>query len=141
MKIKTTLFACIAVALAACSTPAREQVLATEAAFEQMVAEKGLSEAFRYFAADSAVILRENNRLIQGKEAIGQYYKVQELTPAKVTWHPETVEVSDCGTMASTYGHFRWEIRLPDETVQVREGVFHTVWKRQKDGAWRYIWD
>jgi ketosteroid isomerase-like protein len=21
------------------------------------------------------------------------------------------------------------------------KGIFHTVWKKQKDGSWKYVWD
>jgi ketosteroid isomerase-like protein len=32
---------------------------------------------------------------------------------------------------------------IPREAGEVGEyqGVFHTVWKRQPDGTWKYVWD
>jgi len=42
----------------------------TEKAFEKMASEKGLAEAFYYFADENAVIKRGNDSLIIGKENI-----------------------------------------------------------------------
>jgi hypothetical protein len=53
---------------------AREEILKTEKAFEEMASEKGLAEAFYYFADNNAVIKRGNDSLITGKENIRSYY-------------------------------------------------------------------
>jgi ketosteroid isomerase-like protein len=119
----------------------RKEILQTEKAFEKMAAEKGIAEAFYEFAADSAVILRENDTLIAGKENIRLYYERKNAVGATVNWTPDFVDVADCGTLAYTYGRYVWKIRNHlGEPVEYR-GVFHTVWKKQKDGTWKYTWD
>jgi len=52
----------------------KEEIYGTEKAFEKMSADKGLQEAFYFFAADSAVIKRQNDTLIVRKENIRNYY-------------------------------------------------------------------
>jgi ketosteroid isomerase-like protein len=43
--------------------------------------------------------------------------------------------------MAYTYGKYIWKIKETDSTFVEYKGVFHTVWKRQKDNSWKYVWD
>lgn len=119
----------------------RKEILDTEKAFEKMASEKGIPAAFYHFADDRAVIKRENDTLIIGKEQIKMYYENQTPEGATVNWTPDFIDVSDCGNMAYTYGKYVW--KLTDETGKQLElnGVFHTVWKRQADKNWKYVWD
>ena len=119
----------------------KEEVFAAEKAFEAMAAEKGLAEAFSWFAAEDAVILRGNDSLIAGKEGIRNYYLQPVFSAATVNWTPGRIGVSDDGNLAWTYGPFVWKLIREEGDTVVTRGVFHTVWKRQKDGTWRYLWD
>ena len=119
----------------------KSEILLTEKAFEKMTAEKGIAEAFYFFAAESAVIKRENDTLIVGKNAIRDYYDKKGNKNATVNWSPDFIEVSNDGTMAYTYGKYLWQLKGEKaDTVQYK-GVFHTVWKRQSDKSWKYVWD
>lgn len=115
------------------------EIVKTEKDFEKLVAKKGLAEGFYQFADSSAVIKRENDTLITGKDNIRKYYSKQ--TDATVTWTPEFVSVAEAGDMAYTYGKYRWISKNATGKEHVLEGVFHTVWKKQKDGSWKYVWD
>ncbi|HSD06430.1 YybH family protein [Flavobacterium sp.] len=118
------------------------QIVKTEKDFEQLVAEKGLAEGFYQFADSNAVIKREHDTLIIGKENIKNYYSNPKYQNKTVTWSPDDVRVSDAGDMASSYGKYIWTSKdTTSGKEQVLKGVFHTVWKKQKDGSWKYIWD
>lgn len=56
-------------------------------------------------------------------------------------WTADVIEVSDDGTMASTYGKYIWKIKKANGEIAEFKGIFHTVWKKQKDNSWKYIWD
>ena len=117
------------------------EIAQTEKAFEKMASEKGIAEAFYYFADEKAVIKRENDTLIQGKENIKIYYEKRNNRNATVNWTPDFIEVSDCGTLGYTYGKYVWKIKNEkDESVEYK-GIFHTVWKKQNDNTWKYVWD
>ena len=118
----------------------KQEIISTEASFQTMAHDKGIAEAFAHYADENAVIKRENDTLIIGKEAIRNYYLNKKLTTATVTWKPDFVEVSLDGTLAYTYGKYQWKIN-EDNTIKEYKGVFHTVWKRQDDGKWLYVWD
>jgi len=119
----------------------KNEILQTEKAFQKMTVEKGIAEAFHFFADSAAVINRGNDSLITGKENILVYYTRKKLDHATVTWTPDFVEVSECGTLAWTYGKYTWKTTDKEGKPVEYKGVFHTVWKRQKDGSWKYVWD
>ncbi|MHB1048693.1 MAG: YybH family protein [Bacteroidota bacterium] len=119
----------------------KQEIMETEKAFEAMAAEKGIAEAFSFFAAENGVVKRQNDTLIAGKQNIFRYYENEQMKRAKVQWTPDVIEVSDDGSMASTYGKYLWQIPAENGDTAEYRGVFHTVWKKQPDGEWRYIWD
>jgi ketosteroid isomerase-like protein len=119
----------------------KKEIFRAEKAFEKMAAEKGVAEAFYYFADEDAVIKRENDTLIIGKENIKNYYTKNNSQDATVHWTPDFTDVSGDGTMAYTYGKYIWKIKNKEGAITEYKGVFHTVWKKQKDGNWKYVWD
>ena len=128
-----------------CSQPNKEQlkqdIVRAEKAFEKMCAEKGVAEAFYFFADDSATILRQNDTLITGKENIKIYYSKDSYKAAHVNWSSDFVEVSASGDLAYTYGKYVWKAKDKTGKDVEYKGVFHTVWKKQKDNSWKYVWD
>jgi ketosteroid isomerase-like protein len=119
----------------------KKEIFNTEKAFEKMASEKGVAQAFYYFADENAVIHRENDTLIKGKENIKIYYdKVNAKNPI-VNWTADFVDVSDCGTLGYTYGKFVWKLKNTNGEIVEYKGVFHTVWKKQKDNNWKFVWD
>jgi ketosteroid isomerase-like protein len=144
--MKTIIFVSISVLLiTSCAQVDKEEIkkeiFQAEKAFEKMAAEKGIAEAFYYFAADSAVIKRENDTLIVGKDNIKMYYSKSDDKNTTVNWTPDYIDVSDCNSLAYTYGKYVWKIKNQEGAITEYKGVFHTVWKKQKDGNWKYVWD
>lgn len=119
----------------------KKEIFQTEKAFESMTLEKGIADAFYHFADENAVIKRENDTLIVGKENIKLHYAKKNLKNASVNWTPDFIDVSSCGTLAYTYGKYVWKVKNNEGSVTEYKGVFHTVWKKQKDNSWKYVWD
>lgn len=117
----------------------QQEIVAAEAAFEKMASEKSIAQAFYEFADANATINR--GELIHGRKAILDFYKKAGLDKARLQWAPDSVFVSEAGDMAYTYG--KYKMTLPDSSGQImtKTGIFHTVWKRQLDGSWKYVWD
>jgi len=118
-----------------------QEVYQTEKTFEEMCADEGISEAFHFFASDGAVIKRQNDTLIIGKANIRDYYNNPVYKKAVVSWTPDFIDVSECGNMAYTYGKYLWKIKDEKGDTTEYRGVFHTVWKRDSEGTWKYVWD
>jgi hypothetical protein len=117
------------------------EIAQTEKAFEKMASEKGIAEAFYYFADEKAIIKRENDTLIMGRENIKIYYGKRSYKNTTVNWTPDFIEVSDCGTLGYTYGKYVWKIKNANDNAVEYKGIFHTVWKKQNDNTWKYVWD
>lgn len=120
---------------------ARDEIRRAEKDFERMAAEKGIAEAFYFFADTSAVIKRENDTLITGRDAIRNYYSADYFKSASVKWSPDFTDASEDGKLGYTYGKYIWQSKDSSGKIHETTGVFHTVWKKQKDGAWKYTWD
>ena len=116
----------------------KQEVLDTEQKFAQMVAKEGLHAAFLAFAAEDAVLMR-NNKLVIGLAEIDQLYKGNDATGLE--WTPDFVDVANSGDMAYTYGNYTFKSLDPAGNGAINSGVFHTVWKRQDDGEWKFVWD
>lgn len=120
----------------------KKEIFQTEKDFEKMAAEKGIAEAFYFFADEKAVVKRENDSLIIGNENIKLYYEKKNLdSTTVVNWTPDFIDVAGDGSLAYTYGNYVWKFKDEHGTATEYKGVFHTVWKKQKDGGWKYVWD
>lgn len=119
---------------------ARREVLEAEEAFAGMARQEGVPAAFLAFAADSAVLNR-NNRIIKGKAAIEAYFAQSTLKEVSLEWAPEFVEVSSSGDMGYTFGPYQFSaVDTAGQKIEAG-GIFHTVWQRQSDGSWKYVYD
>ncbi len=115
-------------------------IIQTEKEFAEMAKQKDVAEAFLYYAAEDAVLFR-NNTLIKGKKAIKDYFEKQTLKDIKIEWKPDYVDVANSGDLAYTYGHFTFSGIKPDGQSIKADGIFHTIWKKQKNGKWKFVWD
>jgi len=120
----------------------KNEIIKTEQNFAKMAGEEGITKAFITYAAEDAVVMR-NNVLVIGKENLAKHFEKQSSGPKdeKLSWKPDFVDVSASGDLAYTYGHFTYAYTDSTGTKIESNGVFHTVWKRQADGSWLFVWD
>ena len=111
----------------------------TEAAFSKMAADSGIAKAFIFFADDSAVLFRANT-LYKGIENITTLVNQQPNKGVTLEWSPDFIDVASSGDLGYTYGKFIFSVTDSTGTTST-EGMFHTVWKKQADGSWKYVWD
>ncbi len=135
------IFLCIECSHSKSKEEVKNEIFQTEKAFEKMASENGIASAFYYFADENAVIKRENDTLILGKENIKIYYEKKSINNATINWTPDFINVSDCGDLGYTYGKYTRKMKDKEGKIVEHKGIFHTVWKRQKDDKWKYVWD
>lgn len=105
-------------------------VIAAERAFAADGAERGWAAAFRRAAAPDAITLSPDP--VNAQEQLAQFQGDGETTLA---WAPAYAGVSRDGGFGFTTGPF-WS--------RGREGIighYFTVWRRQDDGSWKWIFD
>ena len=118
----------------------KSEILKTEQAFAEMVKKEGLKKAFLTYADENAVLNR-NNSLVKGKLEIEKYFDNQTLQDVKLEWKPDFIDVSESGDLAYTYGNYNFEAKDTSGQIIQSNGIFHTVWKKQADGKWLFVWD
>ncbi len=148
MRIRLHSFTLLLLFCLSCDTyedsPERRQWLgeikAVEEEFNRMARDSGLSAAFGHFATEHAVLQREG-RFIKGRDSIIAYYERNTSPTIDLSWKPTYIDVSDDGSLGYTYGKFKYTMIDSGGAKNEQSGVFHTVWRRQDDGSWRYVWD
>lgn len=118
----------------------KQEIEDTELAFSRLAMDSGIEKAFKSYAAPDAVMKREN-RLISGYDSIVVYLDKNRQAGAELSWTPEFISVSESGDLAYTYGRYIYTFPDSSGVIQKQEGFFHTVWKRQPDGKWKFVWD
>ena len=129
---RAVLIAACLVGLVAARPPMRHQpdpssVFAAEIAFNRLARDKGQWTAFRETAADDAVMFVPQRVLAK------IWLKGRADPPKPVSWTPSVIHVSCDGNLAASTGN--WQ--RPDGTV----GYFTTIWRRDKQGVWKWVLD
>jgi ketosteroid isomerase-like protein len=119
---------------------AKQEIVQTEKAFEALAKEKGLSEAFSFYA-DSAATINRGNNLVHGKDSIRLVYLSPKYNGVTLEWKPDFVDVSASADFGYTYGEYTFTAKDSTGKAVSSHGYFHTVWKKQAKGNWRYVWD
>lgn len=121
---------------------AKEDMLRTDREFSRATGEHGL-EGFSSFLADEVTTLRPDAPLLRGKQALAARWAPLLNDPAvKIEWHPLTAEVAgsaDFGYTVGTYQITRANAEGPASIVGT--GKYITIWRKQKDGAWKVVFD
>jgi len=142
--ISLFLFA-IALASCNCSAPANDSskdtaaVIQTDKDFNDYAAKHGQGAAFILFADSSMVQMNQNELPTVGIAALRAVFAKQHDTVSKLTWTPERGEAS--GNIGYTYGWWKFRTKTKAGSDTIYQGVYVTVWKRQKDGSWKYVLD
>lgn len=118
----------------------KKEIVQTEKEFEDMAAEKGVAQAFYYFAADSAAMGRKNS-VIVGREEILKYYEKWTYKNVVLKWAPDFVDAAESGEIGYTYGKAYFSALDSTGNKIESNHYFHTVWKKQPDGKWKFVWD
>jgi ketosteroid isomerase-like protein len=119
---------------------ALEQVRAADTAFSALAQRVGTGRAFGDFAADNAQIFSTPGEFITGPRAISESFGPSGTSGALV-WHPVAGDVAQSGDLGFTVGNAVFTGRREDGGQVVRYSKYLTVWKKQRDGAWRYVVD
>lgn len=112
-----------------------DELLQTDADFAETAREQGYRKAFTEYMDDDAVLLRDNHLPIIGGDAV-RYVNSMNDSTFTVDWSPQAGDVSSSGDLGFTYGVY--ELRTDTER---QTGTYVTVWRRNKEGRWRYVLD
>jgi ketosteroid isomerase-like protein len=118
-------------------TQLEQEIREVEQEFQHLANQKGLAYAFTTFA-DTQAIIHRNGMLINTHYQIGKYYSKYDSLNLKLQWSPDSIIVAQSGDLAFSFGEFQLFKVGKNDTLR---GYYQTLWKRQLDGGWKYIWD
>jgi ketosteroid isomerase-like protein len=117
-----------------------QQIIDTDRDFSKMASDKGISEAFIFYADEKVIKPSPGQQPVVGKFALLEWYKKNPANGFKLTWEPLKAEVS--GQLGYTFGGYTLVTKttdgLRDTTLY---GNYVSIWKQKKDGTWRYVLD
>ena len=122
------MIAALLLAAQAATAPAPQTAIDAERAFAADAQKLGQWTAFRKYATDDALMFVPQPTNAQA------FLKDRKDPPVSVFWWPGRSYVSCDGTVAINTGPW---VREWGKSV----GYFTTVWKRQADGGWKWVYD
>ena len=105
--------------------------------FSRLSEEKGMKAAFIEYIDSNGVLLRPNEMPIVGANAI-DYLIQQNDTGYSLTWQPNNAEISTSGDLGYSYGIYAMRPASKDTVIY---GTYTSIWKKQKDGKWKFVLD
>jgi len=116
------------------------QVLEADRSFNKMAQENGIEKAFIYYADEKVIKPQPGRQPIVGKFALIESYRSNPPVDYTLTWEPLRAEAS--GTLAYTFGGYELVSKTKDGLRDSTQyGNYVSIWRRKKDGSWRYVLD
>ena len=116
--------------VAASAAADTRDVADAERAFAAMARDKGAASAFRAFVADDGILF-----IPEPKPAKAFLERAVE-PPGSLRWWPVYAGIARSGDLGFATGPF-----IQEAGDRESHGWFFTVWRRQEDGAWRWVLD
>ena len=92
--------------------------------------------------ADDAIVISSGQPTLHGKKEIRQMVEVSFKSPGfKISWEPESAEISKNGDMGYLIEHD--DMTMNDSTGKAVTQQYKslTIWKKQTDGSWKNVVD
>jgi ketosteroid isomerase-like protein len=116
-----------------------EPILTADRAFNDAVA-AGDRARFRSFIAADATFGGGADALRGPDAVVAAWEPFFAANGPRLTWMPTHGELLGSGDLGYTVG--TWERRVPTNgEIRVTKGNYLTVWRREKDGSWKVIYD
>jgi ketosteroid isomerase-like protein len=104
--------------------------------FSDFSKEHGMRKAFLEYIDDDGVMMKDNSLPLKGAKAIDLLVSMNDST-VQLIWEPQGGDIAASGELGYTYGIYE----LRDAANNVQRGTYVTIWKKQKDGKWKFVLD
>jgi ketosteroid isomerase-like protein len=141
--VATAAFALVPALVAGQSPPAeraRAELLKTDVEFSETAQKLGIAEAFVKYADPGATMLPANEHAVTGADGIRKQFAAMRAGTT-LEWKPYKAEAAASGDLGYTLGTYEMRSTGDDGSPVVRYGKYCSVWKKQKDGRWKWVVD
>ena len=132
----------VIVLLSACHTKetdfskqASQEIINADKAMNLLASKEGFYKALLHYADENVIKPNEGVLPIIGKTAL-QLTWAEKPVSKEITWEPLLAEASVSGDLGYTFGNWKYTTK---DTVMY--GNYYTIWKKQTDGAWKFVMD
>jgi len=139
--------ACILILWGCAQTPdlemVKSQLLEVDREFSQLALEKGADAAFLAYMAEDAIIYPYKGDPLEGRDAYQDLATrlAESGIQRTLHWEPHFSDAAHSGDLGYTLGSYRSSLTNPDGEQEVTTGHYITVWKKQADGTWKFVFD
>ena len=142
-KMKLPCVICVVLILGSCqaddTSKLKQQIIDTDRNFSKMASEKGIAQAFIYYADEKVIKPNAGQQPVVGKFALLEWYKNNPVGYT-LAWEPLKAEVS--GQLGYTFGGYTLVTKTDDGLRDTTHyGTYISIWKQKNDGTWRYVFD
>ena len=118
----------------------QQELAATDRAFSDATADRGVDGWVEYFAEDGSMVIEGG--MVTGPDSIRALMgPVFGDTNYTLTWDPVEADVSAARDLGYTRGRYLSQRRLDGGLVINSRGSYVTIWRRQDDGNWKVTLD
>lgn len=118
----------------------KQVLLETDRQFSQLSQEQGTAAAFHFYMADDGLALPFTGEPKNKRDyANAMQAAMAEEATGVLKWKPEFADVAKSGDLGYTWG--RYTYTFFDSTQASSRGYYITIWKKQADGSWRFVFD
>lgn len=115
-------------------------LMRTDREFSEAAQRVGVGEAFLLYADQDATMLPSGQNPVTGREEIRKHFS-DAPKGAALVWKPFKADVARSGDLGYTLGTYQWRGPGSDGKPVTRHGKYCSVWKKQEDGAWKWVVD
>lgn len=112
------------------------ELQSVDAAFSEKSKKEGFRKAYLEFIDDDGMLMRDNSLPFKGAKAIETISSWNDSSVV-LSWEPLGADVAASGELGYTYGTYE----MRDHADQVEKGTYVTVWKKNKNGVWKFVLD
>ncbi|WP_227687274.1 YybH family protein [Spirosoma arboris] len=126
---------------AAVRQKAIDEIRETDQNFSIMSEKQGMPKAFTTYAADDVIKLNDGAAPTVGFDSLRAQMSRQPANGPVLTWQVLKADAATSGDLGYTFG--QWMLTKKDNSGKrsAEYGVYVTVWKRQRNGQWRFVVD
>jgi ketosteroid isomerase-like protein len=118
---------------------ARAAIRDADSLFADLSYRRGMAVAFSETVAPDGAVFTDP-ALVVGPRAIADAYRIIG-SGTSLSWHPVYAGVAGSADLGYTVGEYISTGRGPSGAAVQRFGKYLTIWRRQPDGAWKFMID
>ncbi len=122
-----------------------KELITTDIEFSNLSLRRGQIEAFYNFISDEGLCFSDEGSPPARKETfrklMDQHKNRKGANNFQLSWKPLFANVSSAGDLGYTLGRYTSILFKSNDKNETRTGYYLTIWKKQPDRTWRFVFD